>query len=66
MKDEKDKLIEKLIKENKELRDEVESLWFMLDEMTKTDVENWSSIFEKLDMDVASRALMVTKKKADC
>lgn len=66
MKDEKDKLIEKLVKENKELRDEVESLWFMLDEMTKTDVENWSSIFEKLDMDVASRALMVTKKKADC
>jgi len=66
MKDKKDELIEKLVKENKELRDEVESLWFMLDEMTKTDVENWSSIFEKLDMDVASRALMVTKKKADC
>ena len=66
MKDEKDKLIEKLVKENKELRDEVESLWFMLDEMTKTDVENWSSIFEKLDMDVASRALMVTKKQAAC
>ena len=66
MKDEKDKLIEKLVKENKELRDEVESLWFMLDEMTKTDVENWSSIFEKLDLDAASRALMVTKKKADC
>ena len=66
MKDKKDKLIEKLREENQQLRDEVESLWFMLDEMTKTDVENWSSIFEKLDMDVASRALMVTKKKADC
>mgnify|MGYP001390366735 FL=1 len=66
MKDQKDKLIEKLREENQQLRDEVESLWFMLDEMTKTDVENWSSIFEKLDMDVASRALMVTKKKADC
>ncbi len=66
MKDQKDKLIEKLREENQQLRDEVESLWFMLDEMTKTDVENWSSIFEKLDMDVASRELMVTKKKADC
>ena len=66
MKDQKDKLIEKLREENQQLRDEVESLWFMLDEMTKTDVENWSSIFEKLDMDVASRALMVTKKKAYC
>ena len=66
IKDQKDKLIEKLREENQQLRDEVESLWFMLDEMTKTDVENWSSIFEKLDMDVASRALMVTKKKADC
>ena len=66
MKDQKDKLIEKLREENQQLRDEVESLWFMLDEMTKTDVEKWSSIFEKLDMDVASRALMVTKKKADC
>ena len=66
MKDKKDKLIEKLVEENKQLRDEVESLWFMLDEMTKTDAENWSSILEKLDLDVASRALMVTKKKADC
>ena len=66
MKDKKDELIEKLAEENRQLRDEVDSLWFMLDEMTKTDVENWSSIFEKLDLDVASRALMVTKKKADC
>ena len=66
MNDKKDKTIEKLVKENKRLRDEVESLWFMLDELTKTDIENWSSIFEKLDLDIATRVLMVTKKKADC
>ena len=38
----------------------------MLDEKTKTDIENWSSILEELQLDVASRALMVTKKKVDC
>jgi regulator of replication initiation timing len=52
--------------ENKQLKDEVESLWMMMDEMTKTDIENWTSILQELHIDVASRALMVTKKKADC
>ena len=52
--------------ENKHLKDEVESLWMMMDEMTKTDIENWTSILQELHIDVASRALMVTKKKADC
>jgi regulator of replication initiation timing len=52
--------------ENEQLKDEVESLWMMMDEMTKTDIENWTSILQELHIDVASRALMVTKKKADC
>jgi hypothetical protein len=62
----KDQLINELQKENQQLKDEVDSLWMMLDEMTKTDIENWSSILEELQLDVASRALMVTKKKVDC
>jgi|TARA_R110002124_G_scaffold99199_3_gene244966 flagellar motor switch protein FliG len=59
-------VIDDLKRENQQLRDEIDSLWMMLDEMTKTDIENWSSILDELQLDVASRALMVTKKKVDC
>jgi|TARA_R110000851_G_scaffold136614_2_gene272233 hypothetical protein len=59
-------VINDLKKENQRLKDEVDSLWMMLDEMTKTDIENWSSILDELQLDVASRALMISKKKADC
>jgi len=62
----KDQLIKKLEEENQQLKDEIDSLWMMMDEMTKTDIENWSSILEELQLDVASRALMVVKKKVDC
>ena len=58
-------VINDLKKENQRLKDEVDSLWMMLDEMTKTDIENWSSILDELQLDVASRALMISKKKAD-
>ena len=59
-------VINDLKKENQRLKDEVNSLWMMLDEMTKSDIENWSSILDELQLDVASRALMISKKKADC
>ena len=58
--------LERLKEENKKLTDEVESLWAMMDEMTKSDVENWSHLVDQLKDDVISKALMVTKKKADC
>ena len=71
--DQLEKEVENLVKINKNLaasnvrlQDEVNSLWMMMDEMTKTDMENWSGIMEELKVDVATRALMVTKKKADC
>ena len=51
---------------NAKLQDEVDSLWAMMDEMTKSDVENWSHLVDQLKDDVISKALMVTKKKADC
>jgi len=57
--------IKKLEKENKKLTDEVESLWAMMDEMTKSDIENWKHLVKDLEKDVLTRALMVTKKKAD-
>ena len=59
------KIIKDLLEKNKNLQDEVDSLWMMLDEMTKSDIENWSSILEELNASVAERMLMVTKKKAD-
>jgi cell division septum initiation protein DivIVA len=55
-----------LVEKNLSLQDEVDSLWLMMDEMTKSDIENWSSILESIEEDVALRALMVTKKKAKC
>jgi len=57
--------LERLKAENKKLRDEVESLWSMMDEMTKSDIENWKHLAKDLEEDVITRALMVTKKKAD-
>ena len=61
-----EKLIERAKRENAELKDEVDSLWSMMDEMTKSDIENFSHILEELKADVITKALMVTKKKADC
>ncbi len=59
-------LIKKAKEENAKLKDEVDSLWAMMDEMTKSDIQNWSHLMEELKADVVTRALMVTKKKADC
>ena len=61
-----EKDIEETKKENERLKDEVDSLWAMMDEITKSDIENFSHILEDLKADVVTRALMVTKKKADC
>jgi FtsZ-binding cell division protein ZapB len=60
----KDKIAE-LKEKNKKLQDEVDSLWAMMDEMTRADIENWKHLFEDLEKDVAIRALMVSKKKVD-
>ena len=59
-------LIEKAKKENAQLKDEVDSLWAMMDEITKSDIENFSHILDELRADVITKTLMVTKKKADC
>jgi len=61
-----DKLIERAKKENAALKDEVDSLWAMMDEITKSDIENFSHILEEIRADVITKTLMVTKKKADC
>ena len=53
-----------LKKANKKLQDEVDSLWAMMDEMTKADIENWTSLLDELKTDILVKSLMVTKKKA--
>jgi len=67
-----EELIE-IIAENKELtaknealQDEVDSLWAMMDEITKSDIQNFSHILDEIKADVITRALMVSKKKVDC
>ena len=54
-----------LILEIKSLRDEVNSLWAMMDEMTKSDIENWSHLLNEIKADVITRALMVSKTKGE-
>jgi hypothetical protein len=60
----KDKILE-LEEKNKKLQDEVDSLWAMMDEMTRSDIENWKHLMQDLEKDVMVRALMVSKKKVD-
>tara|TARA_R110002074_G_C12146592_1_gene629727 strand:- start:146 stop:373 length:228 start_codon:yes stop_codon:yes gene_type:complete len=59
-------LIKKAKTENALLKDEVDSLWAMMDEITKSDIENFSHILDEIKADVITRALMVSKKKVDC
>tara|TARA_R110000751_G_scaffold54251_1_gene116770 strand:+ start:5346 stop:5573 length:228 start_codon:yes stop_codon:yes gene_type:complete len=59
-------VIKKTKKENAELKDEVDSLWAMMDEITKSDIENFSHILDEIRADVITKVLMVTKKKAEC
>jgi len=55
-----------LVIKNEELQDEADSLWLMMDEITKSDIENFSHILDEIRADVITRTLMVSKKKVDC
>ena len=59
-------LIEKLNVENNKLKDELDSLWLMMDEMQKADIKNWTHLMEELRKDVLTKSLMTAKKKAEC
>ena len=60
------KVIEEMKKENQKLQEEVDSLWAMMDEMTKSDIENHAHLLKELESDAFIRSLMITKKKVDC
>ena len=59
-------MIEKLNEENNKLKDELDSLWLMMDEMQKADIKNWTHLMEELRKDVLTKSLMTTKEKAEC
>ena len=61
-----EKQLQELKERNKKLQDEVDSLWAMMDEITKSDIENFSHILDDIRADVITRTLMVSKKKVDC
>ena len=59
-------MIKKLKNENNKLKDELDSLWLMMDEMQKADIKNWTHLMRQLKKDVLTKSLMVTKNKAEC
>lgn len=59
-------IIKQLQEENEQLREENDSLWFLLDEIKKADIKNWTHLLSQLKSTIASRALMATTLKADC
>ena len=61
-----EKELKKVVKENLKLKDEVDSLWNLLDEMNESDVKNWTHLLDKIESDAILRNLMTTTKKADC
>ncbi len=75
-----EEVLEKTKKESKELnkinsklQEEIDSLWFLMDEVTKADVKNvkdWTGILDhlendKMEKDTLAKILMVTDKKAE-
>ena len=61
-----EKELKKVIKENVKLKDEVGSLWDLLDEMNESDIKNWTHLLDKIESDTILKNLMTTTKKADC
>lgn len=53
----------KLVLDNERLRDENESLWLMLDEIKKSDVEEHTHLLKELELQIKLRSLMYTTKK---
>jgi len=55
-----------LVRENKRLQDECESLWNMLEEIKKADVEEHTHLLDELELEMKLQALMSTTKKGIC
>ena len=53
----------KLVLDNERLLDENESLWHMLDEIKKADIEEHTHLLKELELELKLSSLMYTKKK---
>ena len=52
------KEVKKLREQNKSLKDEKESLWMMLDEISESDIENWAYLLDQLEAKVGESTLI--------
>jgi len=57
--------VEGLEKEVAKLMDENQSLWDMLDEITASDIKNWTDTLQKEHEKMRIDKLMITKKMGD-
>ncbi len=56
---------QKLEEKNIKLQDEIDSLWAQLDEIKKSDIENWSDIIEQIKEETLIQTLMESKNKIE-
>jgi len=52
------KEVKELREQNKSLEDERESLWMMLDEISESDIENWSHLLDQLEAEAVKKTLV--------
>jgi len=52
------KKVKELREQNKSLKDEKESLWMMLDEISESDIENWAYLLDQLEAKVGESTLI--------
>jgi len=52
------KEVKELREQNKSLKDEKESLWMMLDEISESDIENWAYLLDQLEAKVGESTLI--------
>jgi len=54
-----------LERENIQLKNEIDALWIMLDEMKASDIQNYSSMLDDLAKEALTSRLMVSKVKGE-
>jgi len=52
------KEVKQLREQNKSLKDEKESLWMMLDEISESDIENWTYLLDQLEEETVKKTLI--------
>ena len=58
-------IIKELKEENARLKDEISSLWLILDEMAASDIEHYKNLMDELIREKTAQMLMTTTKKAE-